>query len=223
MPSRPYQAFAEQCQSAQAFASAWCASSCSRSPRRTRTVIRIANEAIARSREGRRHHCRSGPERRAVQGRDRATFAGARRAAASPPSTRSFFRPVTPVVNRASISRAMRAQMPPELSLRDRLPNGSHRGLSGEVLYVLDRYLRERGDKNIKSVADLISQSTFYHHAHHRGRHRFRPRPGSKASSREPNGSPRRAAASSHVRRTPVSNLDGNGWHVCAHDACRCW
>ena len=38
-------------------------------------------------------------------------------------------------------------------------------GLSGEVLYVLDRYLRERGDKNIKNVADLISQSTFYHHA----------------------------------------------------------
>src|SRR5213596_2616096 len=36
---------------------------------------------------------------------------------------------------------------------------------SGEVRYALDRYLRERGDRNIRSVRDLLEQSTFYDHA----------------------------------------------------------
>ena len=33
---------------------------------------------------------------------------------------------------------------------------------SGEVLFVMNRYLRERGDKNIRSVADLLAKSTFF-------------------------------------------------------------
>ena len=53
-------------------------------------------------------------------------------------------------------------QMPPELSLRILAERGPPN--CGEVLYVLNRYLRERGDKNIRSVRDLISQSTFYDH-----------------------------------------------------------
>ena len=55
------------------------------------------------------------------------------------------------------------AALPPELSLRMlseyQPPN------PGEGLYVLDLYLRDRGDKNIKNVRDLIGQSTFYNHA----------------------------------------------------------
>jgi amidase len=35
---------------------------------------------------------------------------------------------------------------------------------SGELLFVMNRYLRERGDRNIRSVQDLISRSKFYDH-----------------------------------------------------------
>ena len=33
------------------------------------------------------------------------------------------------------------------------------------MLYALDRYLRDRGDANIKTVRDLLAQSTFFDHA----------------------------------------------------------
>jgi Asp-tRNA(Asn)/Glu-tRNA(Gln) amidotransferase A subunit family amidase len=33
---------------------------------------------------------------------------------------------------------------------------------SGEVLFVMNRYLRERGDKSIRSVSDLLAKSTFF-------------------------------------------------------------
>jgi amidase len=55
------------------------------------------------------------------------------------------------------------AKLPADLTLRviaEREPPAP-----GEVLFVLDRYLRDRGDKNIRSVADLIAKSTFYDHA----------------------------------------------------------
>ena len=70
------------------------------------------------------------------------------------------------------------ARLPPELSLRilaEREPPSP-----GEGLYVLNRYLRERGDKNIKSVADLLAnrRSTIMHRSM---ASRCHPRPGSKA------------------------------------------
>jgi hypothetical protein len=52
------------------------------------------------------------------------------------------------------------AKLPPDLTLRviaEREPP-----TQGEVLFALNRYLRERGDKNIGSVADLIAKSTFF-------------------------------------------------------------
>jgi amidase len=103
------------------------------------------------------------------------------------------------------------ARMPPELSLRilaEREPSNS-----GEVLYVLDRYLRERGDKTIKSIKDLIENSTFYGHAAIAG---VTEPPKSRLEglltrterfTKKSDGSP-------YVRRTSVANLDGNGWHV---------
>jgi amidase len=103
------------------------------------------------------------------------------------------------------------ARMPPELSLRilaEREPANS-----GEVLYVLDRYLRERGDKNIKSIKDLIDNSTFYGHAAIAG---VTEPPKSRIEglltrterfTKKSDGSP-------YARRTPIVNLDGNGWHV---------
>jgi len=103
------------------------------------------------------------------------------------------------------------ARMPSELSLRilaEREPANS-----GEVLYVLDRYLRERGDRTIKSIKDLIDNSTFYGHAAIAG---VTEPPKSRLEglltrterfTKKSDGSP-------YVRRTPVANLDGNGWHV---------
>jgi amidase len=54
--------------------------------------------------------------------------------------------------------RADPARVPESLSLRDlRTP-----GVEGEDKYMMNRYLRERGDANIKTNADLISKARFY-------------------------------------------------------------
>jgi amidase len=54
--------------------------------------------------------------------------------------------------------RADPTRVPESLSLRDlRTP-----GVEGEDKYMMNRYLRERGDANIKTNADLISKARFY-------------------------------------------------------------
>jgi Asp-tRNA(Asn)/Glu-tRNA(Gln) amidotransferase A subunit family amidase len=52
------------------------------------------------------------------------------------------------------------SRVPPELSLRTLNAGGF--GSTGEGKYMLNRYLRERGDANIKSNADLITKARFY-------------------------------------------------------------
>jgi Asp-tRNA(Asn)/Glu-tRNA(Gln) amidotransferase A subunit family amidase len=52
------------------------------------------------------------------------------------------------------------SRVPPQLSLRTL--NGGGLGPAGEGKYMLNRYLRERGDTNIRSNADLISKARFY-------------------------------------------------------------
>jgi Asp-tRNA(Asn)/Glu-tRNA(Gln) amidotransferase A subunit family amidase len=49
-------------------------------------------------------------------------------------------------------------RVPQSLSLRSL--NGA--GVQGEGKYMMDRYLRERGDANVKTGADLISKARFY-------------------------------------------------------------
>jgi Asp-tRNA(Asn)/Glu-tRNA(Gln) amidotransferase A subunit family amidase len=51
------------------------------------------------------------------------------------------------------------AKAPPNLALRNL---GGGVGAAGEGKYMMDRYLQERGDANIKSNADLISKARFY-------------------------------------------------------------
>jgi Asp-tRNA(Asn)/Glu-tRNA(Gln) amidotransferase A subunit family amidase len=51
-------------------------------------------------------------------------------------------------------------RVPPELSLRTLNAGGF--GPAGEGKYMINRYLRERGDANIKSNADLIAKARFY-------------------------------------------------------------
>jgi amidase len=52
------------------------------------------------------------------------------------------------------------SRVPPQLSLRTL--NGGGIGPAGEGKYMLNRYLRERGDANIKTNADLIAKARFY-------------------------------------------------------------
>ena len=52
------------------------------------------------------------------------------------------------------------ARVPPTLSLRTLNAGGF--GPVGEGKYMINRYLRERGDANIKSNADLIAKARFY-------------------------------------------------------------
>jgi Asp-tRNA(Asn)/Glu-tRNA(Gln) amidotransferase A subunit family amidase len=54
--------------------------------------------------------------------------------------------------------RANPSSVPQNLSLR----NLSGAGTQGEGRYMIDRYLQERGDTNIKSNADLIAKAKFY-------------------------------------------------------------
>jgi Asp-tRNA(Asn)/Glu-tRNA(Gln) amidotransferase A subunit family amidase len=51
-------------------------------------------------------------------------------------------------------------RVPPDLSLRTLNAGGF--GAVGEGKYMINRYLRERGDANIKSNADLITKARFY-------------------------------------------------------------
>jgi len=51
------------------------------------------------------------------------------------------------------------SRVPERLSLRTL---GGGVGAAGEGKYMLNRYLRERGDANIRSNADLITKATFY-------------------------------------------------------------
>jgi Asp-tRNA(Asn)/Glu-tRNA(Gln) amidotransferase A subunit family amidase len=52
------------------------------------------------------------------------------------------------------------ARVPPTLSLRTLNAGGF--GPAGEGKYMINRYLRERGDANIKTNADLIAKARFY-------------------------------------------------------------
>jgi len=56
--------------------------------------------------------------------------------------------------------RANPSRVPPTLSLRTLNAGGF--GPAGEGKYMINRYLRERGDANIKTNADLIAKARFY-------------------------------------------------------------
>jgi amidase len=117
----------------------------------------------------------------------------------------------TLAVNKSVEITGQASQLPPELSLRSLVerepPN------SGEVLYVLTRYLRERGDKNIKSVSDLIAQSTFLNHAPIAGV-TLPPKTRLEELITRTERFTKKSDGSPFVRKTPIGNLDGNGWHV---------
>ncbi|HJT89750.1 MAG TPA: amidase [Bryobacteraceae bacterium] len=61
------------------------------------------------------------------------------------------------------------ARVPPDFSLRSL----STPPVEGESKYMMDRYLRERGDANIKTLADLIAKARFYNDANFPDRKRI--------------------------------------------------
>jgi Asp-tRNA(Asn)/Glu-tRNA(Gln) amidotransferase A subunit family amidase len=103
------------------------------------------------------------------------------------------------------------AQLPPELTIRllaEREPP-----VSGEVLYAMDRYLRDRGDANIKSVRDLLAQSTFFNHAPIEGV-TLPPRTRLEGLLEQPVRLIRKSDNMPMVQKLPVANLDITAWHA---------
>jgi Asp-tRNA(Asn)/Glu-tRNA(Gln) amidotransferase A subunit family amidase len=121
------------------------------------------------------------------------------------------FPPGTDLVEKSIAIAGKAAKLPPELSLRVVAERDAP--APGEVLFVLNRYLRDRGDANIKSVADLIAKSTFYDHASiagvtatPKGRlHELMAR--TERLQRKSDGTPL-------VREVANTTLDISGWHA---------
>jgi amidase len=100
------------------------------------------------------------------------------------------------------------AKLPPDLSLREREPP-----TQGETLFALNRYLRDRGDKNVRNVGDLITKSTDYSHP---------PIDGVVPSGKvrlegllaRTERLTRKSDGKALVRKVPVTTLDITGWHA---------
>lgn len=117
----------------------------------------------------------------------------------------------TQVVARSVEISGAPARLPPELSLRllaEREPP-----VQGEVLYAMERYLKERGDANIKSVRDLLGQSTFYDHAPIDGV-TLPPKTRLEDLLAQTQRWTKKSNGSVFVRKVPVTALDISGWHA---------
>jgi amidase len=101
--------------------------------------------------------------------------------------------------------------LPAELTLRviaEREPS-----TSGEGLFVLERYLRDRGDQNIRNVADLIAKSTFYNHAPITGV-TAAPKGRLEDLMTRTERLTRKSDGSPLVRKPANTALDISGWHA---------
>jgi len=124
---------------------------------------------------------------------------------------KELFATGTPFVDRTVQLSGNAAQLPAELTIRllaEREPP-----VSGEVLYAMDRYLRDRGDANIKSVRDLLSQSTFFNHAPIDGV-TLPPRTRLEGLLEETVRLTRKSDNAPMVQKFPVANLDITAWHA---------
>ena len=116
-----------------------------------------------------------------------------------------------PFVDRTVQISGNAAQLPAELTIRllaEREPP-----VSGEVLYAMDRYLRDRGDANIKTVRDLLAQSTFFDHAPIDGV-TLPPRTRLAGLLEQTVTLTRRSDSAPMVQKFPVANVDITGWHA---------
>jgi amidase len=121
------------------------------------------------------------------------------------------FPPGTDLVAESVAIAGKATRLPADLTLRviaEREPPAP-----GEVLFVLDRYLRDRGDKNIRSVADLIAKATFYNHAPIAG---VTPTPKGRLEQLVASTErlTRKSDGSVLVRKVANTTLDISGWHA---------
>jgi amidase len=103
------------------------------------------------------------------------------------------------------------ANLSPTLTLR--IVAESEPVISGEGLFAMEHYLRERGDRNIRHVADLIASSTFYNHAPIDGV-TAPPKGRLEGLLTRTERLTRKSDGSTHVRKLPITALDINGWHA---------
>jgi amidase len=117
----------------------------------------------------------------------------------------------TPIVARSVAIAGKPEYVPPELTIRllaEREPP-----TSGEILFAMNRYLRDRGDANIHDVRDLVEKSVFLDHAPIDGvtlppKRRledlmFRTEVWRKKSD-----------GTRFVRKVPIGDLDISKWHA---------
>jgi amidase len=121
------------------------------------------------------------------------------------------FPPGTDLVEKSVAIAGKAGKLPPELTLRviaEREPQAP-----GEGLFALERYLRERGDQNIRGVADLIAKSTFYAHAPIAGVTAV-PKGRLEGLVARTERLTRKSDGSPLVRKLANTALDISGWHA---------
>jgi amidase len=103
------------------------------------------------------------------------------------------------------------AGLPSDLTIR--VVAESEPAISGEGLFAMERYLRERGDKNIRSIADLIAKSTFYDHAPIAG---VTPVPKGRLEDllTRTDRLTRKSDGNVVAHKVAIKALDINGWHA---------
>ena len=124
---------------------------------------------------------------------------------------KELFATSTPFVDRMVQLSGNAEQLPPELTIRllaEREPD-----VSGEVLFALDRYLRDRGDSNIKTVRDLLAQSTFFDHAPIDGV-TLPPRTRLEGLLEQPVRLTRKSDNMPMIQKLPVATVDITAWHA---------
>ena len=198
-----------------ACASAWCASSCSRTPRRTRKRSRSPNDAIADLAKAGATIVDPGPDGELFRRRLPRSCRRSTRHAAAVYKELFSAGTNTPFVDRwfscrATPSTARRIDHP--AARRARAPT------SGEVLYAMDRYLRDRGDKNIVGARSLRAIDLL------RSRADRRRDPGSPGTARRSARTVRFTQERQHADdpKLPVATVDISRGTRCAR-RCRCW
>src|SRR5262245_3133465 len=124
---------------------------------------------------------------------------------------KELFPLTAPVVGRAIDISGKPADLPPELTMR--LLSEREPPTSGEALFAIDRYLRDRADTNIKSVSDLIAQSTFYHHLPIDGV-TLPPKTRLEQLLEQEQKLTRKKDHAVITRKIPMTTLDIAGWHA---------
>ena len=117
-----------------------------------------------------------------------------------------------PFVDRTVQLSGNAGQLPPELTIRllaEREPQ-----VSGEVLYALDRYLRDRGDANIKTRARSARAIDLLRSCADRRRHASAAERGSRVCSNRLCTLTRKSDNAPMVQKFPVATVDITAWHA---------